>query len=950
MKKEIFSLLSATLLFVAGAQAQSARAKTPERLSFERAFPAWLINANGVGDLSRLDAYGQPLSLPGNTALEKAQAFLNSRLREAGVIPEEWTVVSNTTTKNFTYLYFGRKIAGREALFSYLRFQFAKDGTLVRLQVAVPQAPAAGIVPQLPPDGVKEAAYGKPRMGEVIRNVVVSPNWVWMPETGKEGRSRLQLAYPFTADGISEDGQTPARFEGYISAVTGKLLLRRNRTHTGINLTVKGQKQSLRPTDPIDTVGFPDLEINRGTTTFYTDSSGFLAGPTIGVPATLTLPLQGRWSQVYDVASGSVTPSVTLSVSASGTTVIRMDSLNFQNAYYHVSRIHDFIAAELPTFTGMDTQLPTNVDDPSGSCNAYYNGSSINFYAASGGCQSMARFADIIYHEYGHGINERFYSQFGGGAMYNSALNEGYADTWAMLITKVPIMGEGATGPGGVIRRYDNVVKKFPVDIQGEPHADGEMIAGSWWHVAKYLGGADSMRPLFIESFYSLADGLEGDEPNVYQSVLVSALLADDNDNNLNNGTPHFRSIIRAFADHGIYLGAYTVVEHNELAHQPANMPINITGKLTTIQPPVFGGATVFFRPRAVLGGAWDSVQVTVSGSTFTAQIPAQVAGSVVDYYIRVANALAPEDLMYYPIGYRPELSAAEVTLPYQFGVGLKTVLVQDFESNPVGWQVGNVSTDDAFSGIWTWGVSTPSFQTSSWGGNFIPLIIQPDTNHTPGGSQCLFTDNNTEVQYGMTTVVSPPIDLTNLRTPVLEYYRWFSNNRGSYAHQNFWRTQIQSASGGMPFVIDNTRQADQSWRRRIIRVRDHILSSTISSVRLRFILNDQQFGQSSLEGAIDDVVLYDEQNPASTENVAFTQVRVYPNPATNVLTVEGSTTATGAVLGLYDLQGRLLLEKEVSGSSYRADFNTAQLASGSYFLRIKTDGVQHIKKVQVLR
>lgn len=941
MKKTF--LLPAAFLFAIGATAQTRTAptKTTGRIAFEKALPNWLVDANHTLDISGIDAYGQPLTLPGADPLARAQTFISSRLREAGIDPAEWAVVSNVTTGKFTYINFGRSIEGREALFSHLRFQFAKDGTLVRLQVAVPESPAAGAVPQLTIEAVKAAAAARPHAGEVIQNVVVSPDWVWMPEISDKGISQLQPAYPFTADGRSEDGQTPANFEGYISAVSGKLLLRHNRTRNDLNLTIKGKTRALLPTDPIDTLVFPDLAIPTGSATLYTDDNGFVAGTGISTPQTLTLPLQGRWSKVN--VGGGATPSMTVTVANSGSTVIRTDSQVYQNAYYHVTRIHNFVKSQLPSFTGMDFQLPTNVDLTSGTCNAYYNGNSINFFAAGGGCQSMARYADIIYHEYGHGINEKFYRQYGAGRMYNGALNEGYADVWAMLLTKHPVIGEGSVA-GGVIRRYDNVTKKIPVDIRGQVHADGEMIAGSWWDVARYLGDADSMRPIFVESFYSLADGFAGSEPAIYRKVLVSALLADDDDNNLSNGTPHFNDIITAFANHGIYLGAYATVDHSEIAHQPANTAISFAGTITQAQPAVFGGATLFYKVRQAGAPVWDSAQIALTGNAFNVQIPAQTAGSILDYYIRVENALSPMDVTYYPEGFRPELSSAEATLPYQFGVGLQAVMTQNFETDTAGWQV-TLPLDNAIAGEWTWGKPIASYQT---GFGFPALLIQPGNNHTPGGDKCLFTANFSSVTEGTTTVISPAFSLVGLTKPVLEYYRWFSNDRGLNAKTDYWRVQIQRP-GGIPNYVDYTRQSDHKWRRRLLNVRDYI-NASFNEASLKFTLSDQAATSNPLEGAIDDVVLYDLENPAAVEDVAnLKAIRVYPNPASNLLSVEVEKSNADTRIGLYDLQGRLLQEGTISGNKGRFDFNTSQLATGSYFLRIQSGSTQQIRKVQVL-
>ena len=84
--------------------------------------------------------------------------------------------------------------------------------------------------------------------------------------------------------------------------------------------------------------------------------------------------------------------------------------------------------------------MQTNID-VTGSCNAYYDGSSINFYAQGGGCHATANLPDVVYHEYGHAINNGRYN--GGSGMWNGGLNEGYADIWALSLTEIPVLGYG---------------------------------------------------------------------------------------------------------------------------------------------------------------------------------------------------------------------------------------------------------------------------------------------------------------------------------------------------------------------------------------------------------------------------------------------------------------------------------------------------------------------------
>ena len=183
-------------------------------------------------------------------------------------------------------------------------------------------------------------------------------------------------------------------------------------------------------------------------------------------------------------AGGSVTPSIIRSMSA-GSNSITFDSvttIRHTSGYFHVNEIHDFMKIYFPTFTGLDFPLPTRIDVVNGqTCNAFYNGSSINFLLAGGGCSCYSQVGDIVYHEYGHGINDLFY-QTHGSTFNNGAMGEGYADTWAMSLTKNPVLGIGSSlsDPNRYIRRYDIGRKVYPQNLVGEVHADGEIIAGAY--------------------------------------------------------------------------------------------------------------------------------------------------------------------------------------------------------------------------------------------------------------------------------------------------------------------------------------------------------------------------------------------------------------------------------------------------------------------------------------
>ena len=47
--------------------------------------------------------------------------------------------------------------------------------------------------------------------------------------------------------------------------------------------------------------------------------------------------------------------------------------------------------------------------------------------------------ADVVYHEYGHGIMQFTYEPY--DAPWSTELSEGTADFWAMTITNTPCLG-----------------------------------------------------------------------------------------------------------------------------------------------------------------------------------------------------------------------------------------------------------------------------------------------------------------------------------------------------------------------------------------------------------------------------------------------------------------------------------------------------------------------------
>ncbi len=79
-----------------------------------------------------------------------------------------------------------------------------------------------------------------------------------------------------------------------------------------------------------------------------------------------------------------------------------------------------------------------------------------------------------------------------------------------------------------------------------------------------------------------------------------------------------------------------------------------------------------------------------------------------------------------------------------------------------------------------------------------------------------------------------------------------------------------------------------------------------------------------------------------AANTLSDTDVRVFPNPACNILSVEAGKAVKGQI-SVYDLDGSLVLRSE-NGLTGKKDLDVSGLAAGMYVLKIET-AEQHIQK-----
>jgi hypothetical protein len=922
--------------------------------------PGWVVEYNEASRMPR-KAFGPPIEVAGATPLEKAIAFLEAELARFGLPVAELVHQGTFPAKRVTYVHFQQRHAGLPVLSAKAQVKLDAQGRVIAFGADAHGDIPEGLTPMISLEQAAQAAQSG--LQGVVSVEQLGQRYLPVPSERSVSHRLVQELIVHT------QGARPGRHQCLVDLMNGALLYREDQVVSeqhahgeggddAADVQVNGNVHVQGPLVPATVQGLPDLRLTINGSFYFTDAAGFLPTGLAG-PQSAQVQLRGRWS---NTRTNAVTPSFNATLNEGANTLSFDGNANIRErtAYYSVSRIHNHCKAVLPSFTGMDIVLNTNVDVTGDECNAYYDGSSINFYAQSANCRALSLYPDVVYHEYGHGINSTYYQSLG-SVFYNGAMNEGYADVWAITLTQDPVMtlGYRFNEPTSFIRRYDQEPRVYPIDIVGEVHRDGEIIAGAWWDTYRLLGWD---MPLTLELFADAYPGLQataanGQEGVAFRDVLLDVLQADDDDGNIANGTPHGMAIVQAFALHGITLLSNAQFNHAPVASASANtvIPIAATLNLTFPFNTYVSSATLHYRLTE--NTAWVSTPLTISGANYTAQIPGQPAGTIVAYYLTVndvfgtLSSVTPAGAQLYAQGY----------LPHYIMVGFTLIATEDGDDYS---ELGNWTTSpqgNATTGQWEYGVIIPSYLTPGDPNT----IVQPATQHTPGGLLCWFTGNgagpsaaagSNDIDGGSTILVSDPMNLTGYTNPAFTYWRWYTNSMGANPSADWWQVEISNNNGATWVRVENTKASDKSWRRKAFRVEEFLPLS--SSMRLRFIASDSLRpgtpfdGGSLVEAALDDIQLWNApENTLAVEEAPVDLIGgLFPNPTNGQLHLRLAQAAE-ARIAITDLTGRVVrIFPQRAMQQGWVQIDASGLAEGQYILSVAWAGGRSDRRFVVMR
>jgi MYXO-CTERM domain-containing protein len=803
-----------------------------------------------TGVPSRL--YGPGLEAPGSVAngdmavaVAKGVLSRHVALLAPGCSASDFELVSNDLDAGMRTLGFVQKSGDLRVLGGQISFRFKNDRLFMIGSEALPSAPGLTL-----PSGVDLAAVEKQATAWVASDFGLSAadpagEPVVLPHRDASGALSFAVAIPVDVTPLT----VTAKFRVYVDATTLRPIVREQLyKFAGAGVSLRVPERSPTFGERFDAPA-PLTNFSIAGVAGQTDAAGVVAWEGVD-PVTVDLLLQGPRARVWNDGGPEALLSTTLTDALPHVFDFSADvELDAEvTTYTHAGRVREYARTFAPVlgFLNQQVQATVNIDEY---CNAFSDGTSINFYISGQGCQNTGRIADVIYHEYGHSLHNHAIIE--GVGAFDGALSEGQADYLAATITGDPGTARGFFFDDEPLRDIDpaNGENLWPDDLIGEVHHDGLIIGQTLWdlrqNLVDKLGDAEGV--LKANELYYQALRRAVDIPSMYPEVLA----ADDDDGDITNGTPNVCEINEAFGRHG--LRPVSAISSGLGVLPPAqdgyDVSVELIGLFEACEGEAILGGTLSWRDRDNPSSSGD-VELDLSGNVLSGTIPSQPEDSVIKYSVAV------------------QLDGRTVTMPdneadpeYELFVGSVTPLYcTDFESDPMadGWTHELLDgTDEEGADDWMWGEANGT-------------AANGDPTEAFSGDKVFGNDLALENNYNglykpdVTNVArTPVIDLKGHKKVHLQYRRWLNVEDAFFDQASISANDMQvwqnlNSNDG---TSSNTQHRDKEWRFQDVDLSGIAQSSDTMQVSFR-IQSDQglQFGGWTIDDVC--IVALDEAAP----------------------------------------------------------------------------------------
>ncbi|KYK34837.1 MAG: hypothetical protein AYK22_04590 [Thermoplasmatales archaeon SG8-52-3] len=678
-----------------------------------------------------------------------------------------------------------------------------------------------------PQDGINNALSMKPSLIDFTQPELV----IW---AGLDNMIiQPKLAYNFIGDnGYKNGDSSPQKYLFVADAYNGEILYVENLI---INVDITGNVQGKATQDKGADFCEDELaeylmwaRVNIGDTVTYADENGNFTIPNEGSsPVTVQSGLRGKWIRVFNQAGSDTILSQT--VTPPGPVNFMHNDLNNDeykraevNGYFQANIVRDFTIKYNPDYPGLDqNEFPVNVNI-NDYCNAYYDYESINFFREGGGCANSA-FSTVIHHEYGHHL----VALAGSG---QGQYGEGMGDVMGILITDNPGLAYGFYGDCDTPMRSGDNDLQYP--CAGEIHYCGQLLSGCVWDTRNELNITNPENYTDIISNLAINAMLLHSGTMIDPSITIDYLVLDDDNGNIYDGTPHYQEIAAGFGAHNMdapplaYLGFEFPDGLPEIIRPCGGTSLRVVVYNITEHPEPDTGMLYFND-----GSGWDEIpMIEVDPNIYDAVFPAGECETQALYYFSAESKNGSIQL--WPMG------APDKTYTTVFSYGVEKIMLDDFETDQ-GWTVEN----DPYltAGAWERGIPI--------GGG---LRGDPPTDYD-GSGKCYITENvegNSDVDDGITWLISPTIDLGEYNNAYIEYALWYTNNYGNDPNNDIFNVHITNDNGANWILVKSFGPiSEPGWNKYGFMTSDFITSS--DQIKVRFEASDLDEG-SVVEAGID--------------------------------------------------------------------------------------------------
>jgi hypothetical protein len=568
-----------------------------------------------------------------------------------------------------------------------------------------------------------------------------------------------------------------------------------------------------------------------GVGSAFTDNKGDFSIPYTGTAkqnVTVSLAVGRWWSELKDgytapvqSLSGVLDPAGQPTNFVFNATPSEFNTAQ-ANGVHYVMQLHDYLKGIVPSMTAIDQtiKIEVNLDSAFGgflkSCNAFYGQGKISFFRKKGACNNYAT-PGVIAHEYTHFVDEKN----GGVAQTPRSPYEGIADVVAMYYMDHHTHQEDIRTNGSISRSGTNT--------KTQAHTFGQPFSGFCWDFLTFCKSALGTTTGKAVAASAVMQSILANPQDMLDFIL-QIYIADDNDSNLNNGTPHIDLLAKAALKRHFLRPVFhnIVITHTPQADASSGSSgFTVTGNFTSHLGSV-NGAWLYYAVGD--GSPFSKVAMTAKGGgTYQASIPPVLGADVVRYYLEGTNDKGNTTRL-----------PAEVGDSFVFVVGSKTtILKDDFEttssnftasgaSSPEGWTRHkpfgrNYDPVAATSGSWVWGVNRSS----------------TDERYSDKSNQVVRLDSKT-------------LDLTGKKGVRLRFRRWLTST--SYVVNSTTSSSVGYVYVNGNLVHSGAKANDQAWRTYDLDISTHADNKASVVIRFEFQHNDAD-GVGGF--TLDDVEVY---------------------------------------------------------------------------------------------